>query len=295
MFKRNAPTILIVDDSATTRAMIKRVIEMTSLNVGELLEAADGKAALDLMGTTPVNLVLADLNMPVMDGFAMIQAMRSRGELRLIPVIVISAQPDPDEIDRLKRSGVVGYLPKPFTPEGMSSIVGPLLESAKQVAVAAQATAASFNLNLAEALVEGMETMAFISPELPEKPQRALARPDTRLVHVAFYGGGYEGTFTLAAPRKFGETVADNCGANDPVHEADDALKELSNVICGLLLRKRLGGGVGFRMAPPTMGRPDEMEHWNHLENVVTVNADGFLVTAHVTAEHGVLETVESA
>ena len=63
-------SILIVDDSATTRAMIKRTIRMTDLPVANLYDAPDGKAALELI-TKRVNLILADLNMPEMDGFEM--------------------------------------------------------------------------------------------------------------------------------------------------------------------------------------------------------------------------------
>jgi CheY-like chemotaxis protein len=285
MSNQPAMTILIVDDSATTRAMIKRVIGMTSLNVGPLLEAAHGKAALEILNSTPVHLVLADLNMPVMEGMEMISIMRRTESLRAIPIIVISAQPDPLQIEQLKREGVISFLAKPFTAEGMSSVIGPLLDCKPPVAPPPARPAESFNLTLAEALVEALQTMAFISPELPDKNAPPMPATDLRVVHVGFHGDGVEGSLAIAASAKFVEHMADNCGAADAAGDADDALKELANVTCGLLLRKRLGGADGFKMAPPVMGRPEEMERWGAGEDSLAVSADGFLVTAHVTAQ----------
>jgi len=283
------PTILIVDDSSTTRAMIKRVIGMTSLAVGALLEAGDGQAGLDVMASQHVDLVLADLNMPVMEGSVMIAAMRRSPALRAIPVVVISAQPDPLQVEQLKRDGVAGYLSKPFTPEAVFSMVSPLLAS-RPPAVVLQSTS-SFNLTLAEALVEALETMAFMSPQLPENPGLNPPPADVRVVRVNFHGDGMGGSLAIAASAKFGEAVADSCAESETAHDPDDALKELANVTCGLLLRKRLGGGVGFKMDPPFMGQPDELSSWENNADVVAVEADGHLVTAHVTTADALVIT----
>jgi len=137
---------------------------------------------------------------------------------------------------------------------------------------------------LAETLTEALETMAFISPELPDHP--APPPPaDLRVVQIAFHGDGVDGTLTLAAPQKFSAHVTDNCGVAEAVAEPDDVLKELANVICGLVLRKRLGGGVGFKMGPPVMGSAQDVAQWSGGPDVVAVNADGFLLTVHVTAD----------
>jgi two-component system chemotaxis response regulator CheY len=264
--------------------MIKRVIAMTTLDVGAIHEAGDGKAALAIMTSTTIDLVLADLNMPVMDGIEMIAAMRGNGALLAIPVVVISAQPDPHQVEQLKRDGVAGYLPKPFTPEGMHTMIGPLLEAVQRSAAPAQGAPAPFNMTLAEALVEALETMAFISPELPEKPGLPATLPDLRVVQVAFHGEGVNGLLTLASSAQFGQAVAENCAAEDPLGGSDDALMELANVTCGLLLRKRLGGGVGFKMTPPILSRAVGAESWMQGTDVLVVNADGFPIAAHVTA-----------
>ena len=115
--------ILIVDDSAVTRAVIKRTIKLSGIQVGDLLEAAHGKAALDVLAAKPVHLVLADLNMPEMSGLEMAQAMRQSPATRDIPVVVISAEPNEQRLDGLKEVGIRAYLRKPFTPEGVRDVV----------------------------------------------------------------------------------------------------------------------------------------------------------------------------
>jgi two-component system chemotaxis response regulator CheY len=125
------PTILIVDDSKTTRAMIKRVIRMMDLQVENLLEAENGAEALNVLAGAVVDLVLADLNMPVMDGFQLVERMRGDARYRRIPVAVISAQPDQEKIEFLKHHGVAAYLSKPFTPEAIRNVVMPLLAEQK--------------------------------------------------------------------------------------------------------------------------------------------------------------------
>lgn len=118
-----AYNILIVDDSATMRAMIKRIVRMAGVAVGELFEAGDGLAALGILATSRVDLVLADLNMPGMTGVEMTHEMRQDEQLRDIPVIVISAEPNIDRLEQLKKDGVQAYVRKPFTPEAVREVV----------------------------------------------------------------------------------------------------------------------------------------------------------------------------
>jgi CheY-like chemotaxis protein len=119
--------ILIVDDSATTRAMVKRIIRMTDLPDVQFLEADNGRAALDLLaGNVTVDVILADLNMPEMDGFEMIRRIQADERLRRIPVVVISASPGAESREGLPEvSGVVG---KPFSPETIRDVIHKALE-----------------------------------------------------------------------------------------------------------------------------------------------------------------------
>ena len=119
--------ILIVDDSALTRALIKRTIKLTDLPVGTLYEADDGQSGLELLATRSVDLVLADLHMPKMGGVEMTTRIMANEQTRDIPVVIISAEPDDEQIDKLKHSGIKGYLRKPFTPEDLCHLLTQLL------------------------------------------------------------------------------------------------------------------------------------------------------------------------
>ena len=115
-------TILIVDDSATMRSVIKRTVRMADMSVGVFLEACGGREALEIMQQQQVNLVLADINMPGMNGIEMIERMHTEQNTR-IPVVVISTEASSDRIKRLQEKGVVGYVHKPFTPETIRDVI----------------------------------------------------------------------------------------------------------------------------------------------------------------------------
>jgi CheY-like chemotaxis protein len=123
--------ILIVDDSATTRALVKRVIRMAEVPVSDLLEAPNGRLALETLtiaaaAELPVDLILADLNMPEMDGFEMIRRLRADERLRRIPIVVLSASPSAEEFAGLER--VDGFVGKPFAPETIRRVILDALE-----------------------------------------------------------------------------------------------------------------------------------------------------------------------
>ena len=119
--------ILIVDDSSTIRAMIKRTIKLTDVAVEQFYEAPDGRQALQVMTETPIDLVLADLNMPEMNGVEMTQEMHKDPALAGIRVVVVSAEPDVHKLEALKKDNIRGYIRKPFTPEGVRDVISGLL------------------------------------------------------------------------------------------------------------------------------------------------------------------------
>jgi two-component system chemotaxis response regulator CheY len=119
--------ILIVDDSATTRAMVKRIVSLCGVTTGAVLEAADGKEALEVLDSCAVDLVLADLHMPNMGGVELCQRIAADPTLRHIPVVIVSADPNAGRIEELKRQGARGYLAKPFTPESFREVLTTVL------------------------------------------------------------------------------------------------------------------------------------------------------------------------
>ena len=108
--------LLIVDDSSTIRGIIKKALRQTELPLGELLEAGNGQAGLEMMRAHWVDLVLADLNMPGMNGVEMIAAMGEDPLLAKTPVIVVSSEGNATVLDSLLSQGVKDVVRKPFEP-----------------------------------------------------------------------------------------------------------------------------------------------------------------------------------
>ena len=115
--------ILIVDDSMTTRALIKRALPLTGIKLGQIYEAESGAVALQRLAASPVSLVLTDLNMPEMDGAELIAAMDASPQLRNVPVVILSTEGSKPRLDQIQRPLVAGYLRKPFTPEQLKSVL----------------------------------------------------------------------------------------------------------------------------------------------------------------------------
>lgn len=124
-------TPLIVDDSAITRALIARTFRLCGLDVEKTFEASDGREALGIARREKVNLILTDLNMPEMGGAALAQEILSDPATRHIPVVVVSADPNPSRAKDLADLGVRGFIRKPFTPEALRDTLGQLLGDAQ--------------------------------------------------------------------------------------------------------------------------------------------------------------------
>ncbi|MFZ7125712.1 MAG: response regulator [Desulfobacterales bacterium] len=108
--------VLIVDDSSVMRAMIAKTLQMTELQIGELHQAGDGLEGIETLKNHWVDLVIADINMPVMNGEEMLKKMADDPELSPIPVIVVSTEGSETRIDRIRKLGA-RFIHKPFTPE----------------------------------------------------------------------------------------------------------------------------------------------------------------------------------
>lgn len=112
-----AYNVLIVDDSSTVRSVIEKTLHVSGVNLGNVYLAANGKEALELLQSNWVDIVFADINMPVMTGIEMIDKMEADGILSSIPVVIISTEGSSTRIEELKKKGIRGYIRKPFSPE----------------------------------------------------------------------------------------------------------------------------------------------------------------------------------
>lgn len=109
--------VLIVDDSPAMRAFIRRVLDLSGLEVSLCLEASNGEEALRLLADNWVDAVLTDINMPKMDGEELLRRMSGDEVLRLIPVLVVSTDGTEERIRKMLTLGAKGYVTKPFAPE----------------------------------------------------------------------------------------------------------------------------------------------------------------------------------
>ncbi|HVP37987.1 MAG TPA: response regulator [Candidatus Saccharimonadales bacterium] len=129
--------VLIVDDSAIIRQMVRKAIAMSGLDVGEVHEAANGREALEVLGKHWIDVVLADLNMPEMNGVELVERMAQDNLLVSTPVVIVSSEQSETRINELKRRGVRAYIRKPFRPENFKEVVAQVLGPAKGDARAA--------------------------------------------------------------------------------------------------------------------------------------------------------------
>jgi two-component system chemotaxis response regulator CheY len=111
--------VLIADDSPAMRSVIRRVIQLSGLEVAEFVEAGDGGEALSLLRRQGVDVILTDINMPNVNGEQLLRSMRQDNSLRRTPVIVVSTDATEQRIHRMLELGAQGYITKPFYPEAL--------------------------------------------------------------------------------------------------------------------------------------------------------------------------------
>jgi two-component system, chemotaxis family, chemotaxis protein CheY len=114
--------VLVVDDSAVMRAMISRVVRLSGVPLGEMFEAANGEEGLRVVAEQWVDLVLLDINMPVMNGEEMLRRLRAEPETASLPVIVVSTESSETRVHALEELGVA-FVHKPFAPEDLRATI----------------------------------------------------------------------------------------------------------------------------------------------------------------------------
>ena len=115
--------ILIVDDSATMRTMIRRVVDLTELPLGTVYEATNGLEALHILETCMVHAVFTDINMPVMTGYELLTEIARREAWKDILRIVISTDGSRLRQEEVRELNVNLYIRKPFRPEVVRNVL----------------------------------------------------------------------------------------------------------------------------------------------------------------------------
>lgn len=112
--------ILTVDDSASMRQMVTFTLQSAGF---EVAEAEDGQAALDVARTKKFDLVLADVNMPRMDGISLVKNLRTLADYKFTPLLMLTTESTPEKKQEGKAAGATGWLVKPFNPEQLVATV----------------------------------------------------------------------------------------------------------------------------------------------------------------------------
>lgn len=108
--------ILVVDDSATMRGVIVRTLQMSGLEIGSVHHAANGKQGLEILDEKWIDVVLIDINMPVMGGLEMIERVHENPDLNDLSIVVVSTESSEVRMKEILDKGVK-FVHKPFTPE----------------------------------------------------------------------------------------------------------------------------------------------------------------------------------
>lgn len=119
-------TVLTVDDSPSIRQMIKVVLEPAGHSV---VEAGDGAQGLAKAQSSKLDLVITDLNMPVMNGLELIRALRKLPSLVGIPIVFLTTESNDGVKQEAKSAGATGWITKPFKPEQLLAVVSKLVRS----------------------------------------------------------------------------------------------------------------------------------------------------------------------
>lgn len=115
--------ILIVDDSPLLRATARRAVQQAGIPKEQVREACNGKEALELLQQEPFDLVLLDINMPVMDGFQFVEEKAKMPAYDSVFVAAVTTEGNQKRLARLAELGVAHYLRKPFEPEDLRELV----------------------------------------------------------------------------------------------------------------------------------------------------------------------------
>jgi two-component system chemotaxis response regulator CheY len=120
--------VLVVDDQLTMREFAR--IALQQIGVRHILDAENGRVALQTATTQPIDLIISDFNMPELDGLGLLRAVRGHPAVRKLPFILVTGRGDTELVTKAAQAGVNNYIVKPFTPDTLrgkiEAVVGKL-------------------------------------------------------------------------------------------------------------------------------------------------------------------------
>jgi two-component system chemotaxis response regulator CheY len=119
-----AKTIMIVDDSSSLRQVVAIALKGAGY---EVIEAGNGQEGLSKLNGAKINLIISDVNMPVMDGITMVKEIKKMPNYKFTPIIMLTTEAGADKKSEGKAAGVKAWVVKPFKPEQMLDAVSKLV------------------------------------------------------------------------------------------------------------------------------------------------------------------------
>ncbi|MBT1070531.1 response regulator [Pelotalea chapellei] len=119
-----AKVIMTADDSASVRQMVAFTLKQ---NGYEVVEAVDGRDALNKLGAQKVDMLLTDLNMPNMDGIGLIKGVRAGALNKFIPIVMLTTESQDSRKAEGKAAGATGWIVKPFKPDQLIAVIKKVL------------------------------------------------------------------------------------------------------------------------------------------------------------------------
>lgn len=123
--------ILVIDDSVAMRKILKKLLQLCPFPLGDILEAGDGSEGLDKMRSQSVDLVLADMEMPGMDGWGLVDEMSRDPRLKGVPVVAVSGSADKRISKAIAEKSIRDFLIKPFDIDELKEILQGILSESK--------------------------------------------------------------------------------------------------------------------------------------------------------------------
>jgi two-component system chemotaxis response regulator CheY len=118
---------LIIDDSSVMRKIVERSLRQAGVNLTQVLEAGNGAEALAVLEQSKVDLILCDINMPIMDGLEFVKQLAGVSNANGVPVVMITTEGSESHVVQALSCGARGYIRKPFTTDQVKEHVLPVL------------------------------------------------------------------------------------------------------------------------------------------------------------------------
>jgi two-component system chemotaxis response regulator CheY len=115
--------LLIVDDSSSMRSVVKKIVGLSGVEVNQLLEADNGRRALEVLNDNWVDAVILDINMPEMNGLELLKRMSEDPLMKNIPVVMMTTEASEAHMKTAFKLGAKGFIRKPFVPEELREML----------------------------------------------------------------------------------------------------------------------------------------------------------------------------